>query len=263
MSILFHESRIPIQHIHCSIRNQFEEFLQALNMSSEFYLRNIVENFEKLVQAIHEVGDDNQKELLSQKFESLVTSMTLIEPPTKKRPLDFENTEKTAKKRKILTPKQNLDLPNELWLKIFRYLRTWDDLLIISRLNKRFNKLACDPSALSSLYVNAGVSRVYQNRLKILKRCNKLNTFEIRLLGNDDQFGWEQFMKEILIKGKNLRCLIFRFSIEVNFLYKPCLEFCEPPIDLSKEFEIDKEVRMKRLCIFRYFSSTNFRQIFV
>ena len=130
-------------------------------MSTTYYLENIVENFEKLVHAIHDVGDDDQKERLSKKLESLATTLTLIEPLKKKRPLDFEITEQSTKKMKIISPQRSFDLPNEIWLKIFRYLRTWDILLIISRLNKRFNNLSYDPSAISSLYVDA-TDRFYQ-----------------------------------------------------------------------------------------------------
>ena len=61
----------------------------------------MVENFEKLVQAIQKVGDEEQKEMLAQKFENVRTTMLSIELPKKKRPLDFENSEKSAKKLKF------------------------------------------------------------------------------------------------------------------------------------------------------------------
>ena len=70
-------------------------------MSTKYYLENMVENFEKLVHAIHEVGDEEQKEMLAQKFEKVKTTMLSMEVPKKKRSLDFENKEKSAKKLKF------------------------------------------------------------------------------------------------------------------------------------------------------------------
>ena len=51
-----------------------------MNSTTEIYFDEIVENFIKLVQAVHEVGDKVQKERLSEKRDELYQVMSLIEP---------------------------------------------------------------------------------------------------------------------------------------------------------------------------------------
>ena len=51
-----------------------------MDSTTEIYFDEIVENFIKLVQAVHEVGDKVQKERLSEKRDELYQVMSLIEP---------------------------------------------------------------------------------------------------------------------------------------------------------------------------------------
>ena len=53
---------------------------QKMDSTTEIYFDEIVENFIKLVQAVHEVGDKVQKERLSEKRAELYQVMSLIEP---------------------------------------------------------------------------------------------------------------------------------------------------------------------------------------
>ena len=53
---------------------------QKMDSTTEIYFDEIVENFIKLVQAVHEVGDKVQKERLAEKRDELYQVMSLIEP---------------------------------------------------------------------------------------------------------------------------------------------------------------------------------------
>ena len=88
---------------------------------------------------------------------------------------------------------RKVDLPDEIWLKILRYLRTWDILLTIARLNKKFHNLANDPSAIRFLDIKTSIKgksrnfKRYQKSLKILKHSNNLNSIKLNL--SDTQYG--------------------------------------------------------------------------
>ena len=69
-----------------------------MDLTTEIYFDEIVENFIKLVQAVHEVGDKVQMEKLAEKRAKLYQVISLIEPKkikpdTKKARLDSDETE--------------------------------------------------------------------------------------------------------------------------------------------------------------------------
>ena len=66
-----------------------------MDLTTEIYFDEIVENFIKLVQAVHEVGDKVQMEKLAEKRAKLYQVISLIEPKkikpdTKKARLDLD-----------------------------------------------------------------------------------------------------------------------------------------------------------------------------
>ena len=68
---------------------------QKMDSTTEIYFDEIVENFIKLVQAVHEVGDKVQMEKLAEKRAKLYQVISLIEPKkikpdTKKARLDLD-----------------------------------------------------------------------------------------------------------------------------------------------------------------------------
>ena len=69
-----------------------------MRSTTEIYFDEIVENFIKLVQAVHEVGDKVQMKRLTYKRDQLCQVISLIEPERKKRTTKNSNPDSSKEK---------------------------------------------------------------------------------------------------------------------------------------------------------------------
>ena len=81
------------------------------------------------------------------------------------------------KKQKILA--HNIDLPDEIWRKIFSYLSTNTILRNVTRVCKRFNDIAKDPTMLKAVNLHGLIEYDMEYVVKVLERCKSLSELSI------------------------------------------------------------------------------------
>ena len=86
---------------------------------------------------------------------------------------------RTRKRRKI-EQSRHVNLPNELWIKILSYMETKDVFGCFAQINKRFNQLVKDPSALKSLQVKDILdSESFKSLAKVMQHYKNLQDIKI------------------------------------------------------------------------------------
>ena len=70
-------------------------------------------------------------------------------------------------------PKMTVDLPNELWLRIFSYLPTETILGSLSLVSKRFNSLTQDPTLIKTIMLNGIDKYDLEQVTKVITRSCK------------------------------------------------------------------------------------------
>ena len=101
-------NKMPVENSTPKRKYLFKTNLKCQKMDSttEIYFREIVENFIKLVQAVHEVGDKVQKKRLTEKRAELQQVISLIEP---------EGPEPEGKKAKLDSSDEKDDESHEVY----------------------------------------------------------------------------------------------------------------------------------------------------
>ena len=156
-------------------------FLNLCNYTSntsENEFDEILRYFEKTVENI--LFDDNQARIskLSQTLQKISTLQNLAEAAKNRKntqPQIHESRTKMAKK-------ENLDLPNELWLKIINHLDTRDVFQNFALVCRRFHNLTIDASALKSMTLidtRLMSNEAMESMKKVLQRSKKLQELEI------------------------------------------------------------------------------------
>ena len=134
--------------------------------------------------AVHEGKDEKKMELLTfitnvnKTFQNF-TETLFKEPEVKNLKRRSEETSTQAPEKKLkLSPSPLINLPNEIWMNILRYLPTHDILKNFNLTCKQFHSLAISPSAIKSLELkleNAKDSTQCQEIVKVFKRSKTLS----------------------------------------------------------------------------------------
>ena len=188
--------------------NDFDEILR--------YFETTVENI---------LFDDNQKRVskLSQTLKKISTLCHLAKTSKYLRDSQIQINEPRNKKAKM----ENLDLPNEIWLKIINQMSTKDIFQNFALVCKRFQNLTIDASALHSIILkNTSQMSVetMENVKKVLQRSKKLQELEINESRQTDPYAIFKICFESCPKLKALHLTGFGWmnSMFVNsdFIWK-------------------------------------------
>ena len=132
-------------------------------------------------------------------------------------PITFEKSSISENQKSGLRVKRSVHLPNEIWLKIINYLKTKDIFGSFVLINKYFNQITPDISAIKYLQVKnigANPSKHY-NVLKVLSQCEKLIEFSIEDT-NCDEYQFKSCIIKAMESIQNLKSLKILKSHAIN-----------------------------------------------
>ena len=179
------------------------------------FIDSTVDYFENFVKDVLQGGDVNQKNHLVKRLQKFVNLHNFG-----KRPLDSEQTESHQLNKKL--KRNNVELPNEMWIKIMNYLDTWNVFGNFSLTCKSFHNLT---SAIKWLHMKDITNdNEFQNIVKILRRSTTL----IKLGVYDSDNFVNKLVKEALKASRKLQTILWynKTSIKDNQSYLP-LEIVE------------------------------------
>ena len=172
-----------------------------------------MECFDDLVNnAVDEDKDEEKMALLTFIHNSTKTfekyTKKLFEEPKVKdlKKISIETSEKVPEKKLKLSESPLMNLPNEIWMKILKYLPTYDILKNFNLTCKQFHSLAISPGAIKSLQLkveNFKESTQYQEIVKVLKRSKTLN----KLVINGYRCGHTNHILAHALKSNHLKTL--------------------------------------------------------
>ena len=152
-----------------------------------------VDCFEKVVKNVLKNGDGVQQAKLLTKLKDLTKLML-----TRKDSASIETLEVPQSKKIKLNPIRNIEIPNEIWLKIMNYLPTRDIFGTFALLNKRLNGMTTDSKSLKYLSLNHQLDKWYFNNhcdqaMQVLDRSTGLVGISIQAGDN-----WNKIINTIL-----------------------------------------------------------------
>ena len=149
--------------------------------TSESEFEKIIKYFESTAEYVLFDQNEDRKSKLKEMLQRIST-LEKIETNAKnsvKRPVEETVIvgPPDAKKRKIET----FELPNEIWLKILKYLDTKDVFQSFALVCKNFNQLTKTPTALNYLQIEKNIyeSKHYHQLIKVVKRSKNLTCIKI------------------------------------------------------------------------------------
>ena len=124
-----------------------------------------------------------------------------------------------------LTLRRSFHLPNELWLKIINYMKTKDIFGSFALVNKHFNSLTLDTSAIKYLQVKniRGDPSKHENVMKVLSRCKSMIEFSIEDR-RCDEYQFKSCINKALEssqKLKSLKILTRSLNLGIDEIYTP------------------------------------------
>ena len=201
--------------------------------SFNFKQKEIVQNFENLVKEVFLSNNENQKNEMLEKVESILkicktSTVSNYENPRPAKRLKVELMDKVDSnlanfKKNLQGPQKNTifvedtkvdssKLPNELWMKILTYLPTRDIFATFALVNKHFHRLTLDPRSIKYLQIrdidSDCMDQLY-NMKKVLKRCKNLKELSITKTTYDYN---DAFVMEAMEITKNLESV--KISVE-------------------------------------------------
>ena len=179
------------------------------------FIDSTVDYFENFVKDVLQGGDVNQKNHLVKRLQKFVNLHNFG-----KRPLDSEQTESHQLNKKL--KRNNVELPNEMWIKIMNYLDTGNVFGNFSLTCKSFHNLT---SAIKWLNMkDITNANEFQNVVKVLRRSTTL----IKLGIYDSDNFVNKLVKEALKASRKLQTIIWynKTSIKDDQSYLP-LEIVE------------------------------------
>ena len=201
--------------------------------SFNFKQKEIVQNFENLVKEVFLSNNENQKNEILEKVESILkicktSTVSNYENPRPAKRLKVELMDKVDSnlanfKKNLQGPQKNTifvedtkvdssKLPNELWMKILTYLPTRDIFATFALVNKHFHRLTLDPRSIKYLQIrdidSDCMDQLY-NMKKVLKRCKNLKELSITKTTYDYN---DAFVMEAMEITKNLESV--KISVE-------------------------------------------------
>ena len=153
-------------------------------------LDHAVVNFEKVVKNVVDNGDGIQQAKLLKKLKDLAKFMLSTKDPKSVETMEIPPN----KTIKINSSSSNMEIPNEIWLKIMNYLPTEDIFLNFACLNKRLNGLTKDSKALKYL----SLQFKSKEAMKILKRSTGLVGLRIKQISSYSD--WVEITKQVSIE---------------------------------------------------------------
>ena len=218
---------------------------EAINVSQS--LQNCQKKFDLTMECfgdlvtyvLHQSEEEKKMEVLTfihnstktlQNFTKKLFEEPKIESHKHKTSFETPDPEQVPAKKMKLSPSPLMDLPNEIWMKILRYLPTYDIMKNFNLACKQFHSLAITPGAIKSIQVeleSVKQTAQYQEIVKVLKRSKTLNKLIINGSGR---------MNHILahaLKSNNLKTL--EVSSQEATLSKKNLEYMK-----NSSFEVLK-----------------------
>ena len=194
---------------------------------------NLFDNFENLVQQVFSNADEKANFL--KKFEKFKATC-------KKRSIELsENDVSRGKKLKL---KIRTQVPNEIWLKIMKYLPSKDCFGSFALVNKHFHGLTLDPSALKYLQIGDIKNDLHFEKLmKVVKRSKNLKEFAI-CAGKKSVEYWNRLVLKALKISIYLESLKVSVSIsddQVPYRYRD-----ENNPDYSLSFEVLDAIKKRK-----------------
>ena len=214
--------------------------------SFNFKQKEIVQNFENLVKEVFLSNNENQKNEMLEKVESILkicktSTVSNYENPRPAKRLKVELMDKVDSnlanfKKNLQGPQKNTifvedtkvdssKLPNELWMKILTYLPTRDIFATFALVNKHFHRLTLDPRSIKYLQIrdidSDCMDQLY-NMKKVLKRCKNLKELSITKTTYDYN---DAFVMEAMEITKNLESVIISVVTFISSIdrYRPAI----------------------------------------
>ena len=131
--------------------------------------------------------------------------------------LQAQIAEKEDQLKELTGPLLETELPDEILLKIFGYMSTYDVLRNVARVSTKFKKLSVDPFLIRKIEIHdegQWTNAQIRGCMKVLKKSQNLKSFSFDLNWNFDAPVYKRFLKalstfnhpnleEFCIKGKN------------------------------------------------------------
>ena len=130
-------------------------------------------------------------------------------------------------------------MPDEVWLKIMTYLKIKVLLGCVSLVNKHFNNLTCDPSAIKHLTLKKIEDKTrLENAMKVMKRLKNIRSVKVTHCDNSINAQLLQIFKS---NGK-LNCLNFEREFLRSFDYRSMKSFQNETFKIIEKFAIQIEI---------------------
>ena len=163
----------------------------------------IIDNFQKFAKEIFSPGCEDKFKVKLKRVLDQIMKMGEMVPMV-------DNIESSPGKKIKLdqTPKKALDLPNEIWTKIIKYLPSKDVYGTLTLVNKRFQSLALDSGVLRIIKINPWGNK---KQMDILKH----STAPVKLIYKDLYNSFPSIIKAISLT-QNLKSLNFTTIFGTN-----------------------------------------------
>ena len=135
------------------------------------------------------------------------------EPKSKKPRLDYDGPESSPSGDSMCVA---ANFPNEVWLKIFEYLPTYDILRKIAIVSKRFYHLSKDPNLITEIYLNIDILDYDKAKEAYETIQRSKNLLEMTIFHHSDN--WD-----------------FPPGLFISIMIKSCPKLCSLKFDLKKK----------------------------
>ena len=207
--------------------------------------RDLVDDFENLVQQVFTRADANGKANFLHEFENFKTTCRKV--PI----VDLENGF-SSKKLKL---EKEVQMPNEIWMKIMTYLPSKDFFGSFALVNTHFHRLTLDPSTLKYLQIG-DIKHDFHLKclMKVVERSKKLKEVEV-VAGKKSVEYWNIIVSKTLEINENLESLKISSvsNDQVPYYMKdennPMYSLSSKIMDVLEQRKNLKVLQLKRLII--------------
>ena len=137
-----------------------------------------------------------------------ISSLQQIQKKNESKTDEKSSTLSNAKRIRMEETSKNVELPDEVLLKILNYMETKDVFGSFALVCKRFNNLTKDPNAIRFLHVGEVTKDEHLDKIvEVIQRSKKLHEFKMKISYRREGFYEEKVIQSVLSPELNVKML--------------------------------------------------------